>query len=61
MFVMISPLQTHLSETLTSLKFATKVSALHLILVRRGVADQGGQVHNTHIGTARRQAKMRDT
>ena len=25
MFVMISPLQTHLSETLTSLKFATKV------------------------------------
>lgn len=26
MFVMISPLQAHLSETLTSLKFATKVS-----------------------------------
>lgn len=25
MFVMISPLQAHLSETLTSLKFATKV------------------------------------
>ncbi|KAI9711990.1 MAG: kinesin-like nuclear fusion protein [Bogoriella megaspora] len=38
MFVMISPLQAHLSETLTSLKFATKV-------------------HNTHIGTARRQTK----
>ena len=27
MFVMVSPLQAHLSETLTSLKFATKVSA----------------------------------
>ncbi|KAL8910721.1 MAG: hypothetical protein Q9171_004014 [Xanthocarpia ochracea] len=41
MFVMISPLQAHLNETLTSLKFATKV-------------------HNTHIGTAKRQAKVRD-
>ncbi|KAI9675447.1 MAG: kinesin-like nuclear fusion protein [Caeruleum heppii] len=39
MFVMISPLQAHLSETLTSLKFATKV-------------------HNTHIGTAKRTAKV---
>ncbi|MCJ1295694.1 kinesin-like nuclear fusion protein [Xylographa carneopallida] len=38
MFVMISPLQAHLHETLTSLKFATKV-------------------HNTHIGTAKRQTK----
>ncbi|KAL6716943.1 kinesin-like nuclear fusion protein [Lecanora helva] len=38
MFVMISPLQAHLSETLTSLKFATKV-------------------HNTHIGTAKKQSK----
>jgi kinesin family protein C1 len=26
MFVMISPLQAHLGETLTSLKFATKVN-----------------------------------
>ncbi|KAJ9618255.1 kinesin-like nuclear fusion protein [Taxawa tesnikishii (nom. ined.)] len=41
MFVMISPLQAHLSETLTSLKFATKV-------------------HNTHIGTAKRQSKVKD-
>ncbi|KAF4548753.1 Kinesin motor domain-containing protein 7 [Elsinoe fawcettii] len=41
MFVMISPLQAHLGETLTSLKFATKV-------------------HNTHIGTAKRQAKVKD-
>ncbi|KAI9762978.1 MAG: kinesin-like nuclear fusion protein [Chaenotheca gracillima] len=42
MFVMASPLQAHLSETITSLKFATKV-------------------HNTHIGTARRQAKTRES
>ncbi|KAI9852272.1 MAG: kinesin-like nuclear fusion protein [Thelocarpon superellum] len=42
MFVMVSPLQAHLSETLTSLKFATKV-------------------HNTHIGTAKRQAKIRES
>ena len=42
MFVMVSPLQAHMSETLTSLKFATKV-------------------HNTHIGTAKRQARVRDS
>ncbi|KAL8890458.1 MAG: hypothetical protein Q9192_005870 [Flavoplaca navasiana] len=42
MFVMISPLQAHLNETLTSLKFATKV-------------------HNTHIGTAKKQSKVRDS
>ncbi|KAL4920115.1 P-loop containing nucleoside triphosphate hydrolase protein [Aspergillus aurantiobrunneus] len=41
MFVMVSPLHAHLSETLTSLKFATKV-------------------HNTHIGTAKRQTRVRD-
>ncbi|KAF2086401.1 carboxy-terminal kinesin 2 [Saccharata proteae CBS 121410] len=41
MFVMISPLAAHLHETLTSLKFATKV-------------------HNTHIGTAKRQARVKD-
>jgi kinesin family protein C1 len=38
MFVMVSPLQAHLQETITSLKFATKV-------------------HNTHIGTAKKQTK----
>lgn len=42
MFVMVSPLQAHLFETLTSLKFATKV-------------------HNTHIGTAKRQSRVRDS
>ncbi|PLB40305.1 putative kinesin family protein (KlpA) [Aspergillus candidus] len=41
MFVMVSPLQAHMGETLTSLKFATKV-------------------HNTHIGTAKRQARVRE-
>ena len=41
MFVMISPLMAHLSETVTSLKFATKV-------------------HNTHIGTAKKQTKVKD-
>ncbi|KAL3471965.1 P-loop containing nucleoside triphosphate hydrolase protein [Aspergillus californicus] len=41
MFVMVSPLQAHLPETVTSLKFATKV-------------------HNTHIGTAKRQMRVRD-
>ncbi|OAX84901.1 hypothetical protein ACJ72_00723 [Emergomyces africanus] len=39
MFVMVSPRHEHLNETLTSLKFATKV-------------------HNTHVGTARKQTKM---
>ncbi|KAF2465728.1 carboxy-terminal kinesin 2 [Lindgomyces ingoldianus] len=39
MFVMVSPLQAHLQETITSLKFATKV-------------------HNTHIGTAKKQTKV---
>ncbi|KAJ9219987.1 hypothetical protein DTO207G8_5326 [Paecilomyces variotii] len=42
MFVMVSPLQAHLGETLTSLKFATKV-------------------HNTHIGTAKRQTRVKDS
>ncbi|KAF8860440.1 kinesin-domain-containing protein [Acephala macrosclerotiorum] len=41
MFVMASPLEAHLQETLTSLKFATKV-------------------HNTHIGTAKKQKQVRD-
>ncbi|KAI9889632.1 MAG: kinesin-like nuclear fusion protein [Vezdaea aestivalis] len=41
MFVMVSPLKAHLSETLTSLKFATRV-------------------HNTHIGTAKKQSKVKD-
>ena len=40
MFVMVSPLQAHLNETLTSLKFAIKV-------------------HTTHIGTAKKQTKVR--
>ncbi|KAI9782377.1 MAG: kinesin-like nuclear fusion protein [Geoglossum umbratile] len=35
MFVMVSPLQTHLNETLTSLKFATKVSNTYIGTARR--------------------------
>jgi kinesin family member C1 len=61
MFVMISPLQAHLNETLTSLKFATKVSSKPLPakeLARFGADDW--QVHNTHIGTAKRQTKAKD-
>ncbi|KAK2836901.1 hypothetical protein FQN49_006607 [Arthroderma sp. PD_2] len=42
MFVMVSPQQDHLSETLTSLKFAAKVQS-------------------THIGTAKRQSRLRDS
>ncbi|KAG8212331.1 Kinesin-like nuclear fusion protein [Trichophyton interdigitale] len=42
MFVMVSPQQDHLSETLTSLKFAAKVQ-------------------NTHVGTAKRQTRIRDS
>jgi len=30
MFVMVSPLKEHLGETLTSLKFATKVHGTHI-------------------------------
>ncbi|EAW14296.1 putative kinesin family protein (KlpA) [Aspergillus clavatus NRRL 1] len=35
MFVMVSPLQAHLSETLTSLKFATKVHNTHFGTAKR--------------------------
>ncbi|KAM5429579.1 kinesin-like nuclear fusion protein [Microsporum canis] len=42
MFVMVSPQQDHLNETLTSLKFAAKVQ-------------------NTHVGTAKRQTRIRDS
>lgn len=58
MFVMISPLQAHLSETLTSLKFATKVCCA--IMIDEANAKGLQQVHNTHIGTAKRQTKTKD-
>lgn len=63
MFVMVSPLEAHLKETITSLRFATKVS--HCGLVPGGDVWHSGvvrhdtnvmvilQVHNTHIGTAK--------
>lgn len=56
MFVMISPLQAHLSETLTSLKFATKASTVGLSWWMQHIADMT-QVHNTHIGTAKKQTR----
>ncbi|KAI9155138.1 LOW QUALITY PROTEIN: Kinesin-like protein klpA [Paramyrothecium foliicola] len=48
MFVMVSPLETHLKETLTSLRFATKYPVDNII-----------QVHNTHIGTAKATKKIK--
>ena len=39
MFVMISPLQAHLGETLTSLKFATKVGFFKVTLFQKRFAD----------------------
>jgi len=38
MFVMISPLEVHVKETLTSLKFATKVSPLFSVPFRLSVS-----------------------
>lgn len=35
MFVMVSPLEAHLKETLTSLKFATKVHNTHIGTARK--------------------------
>ena len=58
MFVMVSPLQAHLSESLTSLKFATKV-ILHLAPIQCQMLNVS-QVHNTHIGTAKKQVKVKD-
>lgn len=61
MFVMVSPLEAHLNETLSSLRFATKVSHAQDL----GVTDQGHilthfQVHNTHIGTAKSTKKSKN-
>ncbi|VTO84116.1 unnamed protein product [Fusarium graminearum] len=44
MFVMVSPLETHLKETLTSLRFATKVCAQHSYWYGQG--DQKGARFN---------------
>jgi len=59
MFVMISPLQAHLSETLTSLKFATKVSRARKLRASK-ISTDGRQVHNTHIGAAKKQIKVKE-
>ncbi|KAL0263168.1 kinesin-like nuclear fusion protein [Diplodia seriata] len=64
MFVMISPLQPHLHETITSLKFATKVCLInskhYMRIATSFILTQVSQVHNTHIGTAKRQAKIKE-
>lgn len=57
MFVMVSPLETHLKETLTSLRFATKVRGTILLCRTSRLTDL--QVHNTHIGTAKATKKVK--
>jgi kinesin family member C1 len=57
MFVMVSPLETHLKETLTSLRFATKVRCC--IQFFRRLRANYLQVHNTHIGTAKATKKLK--
>lgn len=56
MFVMVSPMEAHLNETLSSLRFATKVSKVlpqgQILLLADSETDMK-QVHNTHIGTAK--------
>lgn len=57
MFVMISPLQAHLGETLTSLKFATKVRipfpCLPFFHPSRYADIWGQQRYTTHISERR--------
>ena len=67
MFVMVSPLEVHLKETLTSLRFATKVRCCGGLLAAAAAAYSGDdcmvtdreQVHNTHIGTAKATKKIK--
>lgn len=62
MFVMVSPMEAHLNETLSSLRFATKVSQV-LSQGQSPVLRDGDthitQVHNTHIGTAKSTKKSK--
>lgn len=62
MFVMVSPLEGHLKETLTSLRFAAKVSNTRTRPPFPGRGDMltETQVHNTHIGTAKATKKIKD-
>lgn len=57
MFLNLSPLATHLNESLCSLRFATKVSSACASL-RLCVLMCAFQVNNTTIGTAKKQAKQ---
>lgn len=56
MFVMVSPLETHLKETLTSLRFATKVSRTQ-IFTRPG--DEANSVYRYTIHTLARPRRPR--
>lgn len=62
MFVMVSPMEAHLNETLSSLRFATKVGQVlprAQSPVLRGGDTDVTQVHNTHIGTAKSTKKSK--
>ena len=60
MFVMVSPLEAHLKETITSLRFATKVCFSFLApIAGSSVLTSVLQVHNTHIGTAKSTKKLK--
>ena len=57
MFVMISPLQAHLSETLTSLKFATKVC--YTIMIEEASANSYNRFTTLILGLPRGKRKSR--
>lgn len=57
MFLNLSPLATHLNESLCSLRFATKVSSARPSLWL-SLLICAFQVNNTTIGTAKKQAKQ---
>lgn len=62
MFVMVSPMEAHLNETLSSLRFATKVSRVVLSgqsMLKKNINTDIAQVHNTHIGTAKSTKKSK--
>ena len=62
MFVMISPLQGHLSETLTSLKFATKVRCkTGLVLERRLTVWIRYTIHISGQRGGRRKCETRES
>ncbi len=57
MVLNLSPLATHLNESLCSLRFATKVR-LFLLCCLLNTSKCMLQVNNTSIGTAKKQTKQ---